>query len=205
MQANISQLWWVFPDGHVPLLDADTLARQAVEPGTPAFAQIVREFGEGVLLPDGSLDRKKLGSIIFNNASKRRTLNAIVHPVMWRTILWAVVRCWLKGERYYVLDVPLLIESKLDKYVGLVVLDALSRLNTQTSIEQKVTYADVLMDNSGSLEDVDDKVDALVTYLDRLSGWYWRLYWLLPPLGLVVAVATVARRILRPNKFRRSL
>ncbi|KIY47201.1 CoaE-domain-containing protein [Fistulina hepatica ATCC 64428] len=211
-------------DLHVPLVDADVLARQAVEPGTPALAQIVREFGEGVLLPDGSLDRKKLGSIIFNDGSKRRTLNAIVHPAVRRAMLWSVVKCWLKGEKYCVLDVPLLIESKLDQYVGLVVVvccrrdmqlsrlmqrdgstreDALSRLNAQMSIEQKVAYADVLIDNSGSLEDVDDKVDALVTHLDRLSGWHWRLYWLVPPLGLIVAVATVARRILRPNKFRR--
>jgi dephospho-CoA kinase len=107
---------------HVPIIDADVIAREVVLPGTRGLRNIVRTFGQDVLLPDGTLDRKRLGSIVFNDEAKRKQLNAIVHPaVRWR-MLREVVGCWLRGEKWCVLDVPLLIEGGLWKYVGLVVL-----------------------------------------------------------------------------------
>jgi dephospho-CoA kinase len=108
----------LFKSKDVPLVDADVLAREVVAPGTPALRKIVAEFGEEILLPDGSLDRKKLGSVIFNDEKKRRKLNAIVHPAVRKGMLMAVVRHWLKGERLCIMDVPLLIESKLYPYVA---------------------------------------------------------------------------------------
>lgn len=107
---------------HVPVVDADVIARQVVEPGTPGLAKIVKTFGRSVLLPDGSLDRKALGTIIFNDEQKRKQLNAIVHPAVRRAMLWGVIKCWLKGERFCVLDVPLLIEGPMWKLVCKVVL-----------------------------------------------------------------------------------
>jgi dephospho-CoA kinase len=107
---------------HIPVVDADVIAREVVEPGTHALAEIVREFGSEILKPDGTLDRPKLGSIIFSDEAKRKRLNAIVHPAVRRGMFWAVIRHWWHGEKVCVVDVPLLIESKLYPYVGRVVV-----------------------------------------------------------------------------------
>ena len=106
----------------LPVVDADVIARQVVEPGTPALAAIVRHFGSDILLPDGALDRAKLGGIVFNDEAKRKVLNGIVHPAVWRAIFWEVVTLWLKGKRICVLDVPLLIEGGLYKWVAKVIV-----------------------------------------------------------------------------------
>lgn len=93
-----------------------------MRPGTRALAQIVAHFGEDVLLPDGALDRPKLGRIIFNDEKERKALNAIVHPAVRRAMAWCVLGHWWRGERVCVLDVPLLIEGGLWKWVASVVL-----------------------------------------------------------------------------------
>ena len=128
----------------VPLVDADLIARQVVEPGTPALAKIQAYFGDGVIQPDGTLDRKKLGTIIFNDEEKRRKLNGIVHPAVRSAMLWQVLGYWVRGNKYCVLDVPLLIEGSLWKMVGKVVvvywyvvvicIAAFSFLNVRSSI-----------------------------------------------------------------------
>lgn len=106
----------------IPVVDADVIARQVVEPGTPALAQIEAHFGPQVIQGDGSLDRKQLGSIIFNDAAQRAKLNAIVHPAVRKAMWWEVVRHWFRGEKVCVMDVPLLIEGPLHKMVGKVVV-----------------------------------------------------------------------------------
>lgn len=93
-----------------------------VAPGTSGLAQIVQVFGPEILLPDDTLDRKKLGGIIFGDEVKRKQLNGIVHPRVRRGMLWAVIKCWIRGERVCVLDVPLLIEGGLWKLVAGVVV-----------------------------------------------------------------------------------
>ncbi|KAJ7190210.1 CoaE-domain-containing protein [Mycena pura] len=210
----------------VPVVDADVLARQVVEPGTPALAKIVAYFGPEVIQPDGSLDRKKLGSIIFNDEAKRRKLNSIVHPAVRRAMLWGVLKHWLEGRKYCILDVPLLIEGGLWKWVGKVVVvycssdvqlerlmerdkstreDALSRLNSQLPIAEKVQHADRVVDNSGSRKDLETHVDALVQSLDRDAGMTWRLSWLFPPWGLLSAILTLAwRAVSRSKKVKRA-
>lgn len=106
----------------LPVVDADVIAREVVAPGTPALAQIVAHFGEGVLQPDGALDRPRLGAIVFGDEAQRRALNRIVHPAVWRAIFWAVVGHWVRGKKICVLDVPLLIEGGLYKWVADVVV-----------------------------------------------------------------------------------
>ncbi|KAJ7643795.1 CoaE-domain-containing protein, partial [Roridomyces roridus] len=201
----------------IPVVDADIIARQVVEPGTPALAKITAFFGPEVLQEDGTLDRKKLGSIIFNDEAKRRKLNSIVHPAVRKALLWGVIKQWIGGSKYCIMDVPLLIEGPLWKWVGTVVVvycsadvqlarlmqrdgssreDALSRLNSQIPIADKVQYADRVIDNSGSLADLEAHVDLLVQALDRQAGWTWRLTWLLPPWGLCSALVTLGWRTL---------
>ncbi|KAJ7123152.1 dephospho-CoA kinase-domain-containing protein [Mycena epipterygia] len=211
---------------HIPVVDADILARQVVEPGTPALAKITAYFGPEILQSDGALDRKKLGSVIFNDEVKRRKLNSIVHPAVRRAMLWGVLGHWLRGNKYCIVDVPLLIEGGLWKWVGKVVVvycsadvqlerlmqrdsssreDASSRLNSQLAIADKVQYADHVIDNSGSLEDLEAHVNSLVQALGREAGWTWRLSWLFPPCGLLSAMWMLAwRAISRSRKLKRT-
>jgi dephospho-CoA kinase len=229
---------------HIPIVDADILARQVVEPGTPALAKIVSFFGPEILQSDGTLDRKKLGSVIFNDEVKRRKLNSIVHPAVRYAMLWGVLKHWLQGSKYCILDVPLLIEGPLWKLVGTVVVvywsvhclgismflssdesfsstevqlerlmqrdkssreDASSRLNSQLPIADKVKYADRVIDNSGSPEDLEAHVNSLVQSLDRDAGWTWRLSWVFPPFGLLSAMWTLAwRALFRSRKLKRA-
>ena len=95
------------------MVDADILARQVVEPGTRGLKAIVSTFGTEILQEDGTLDRKKLGDIIFNDEDKRKRLNKIMHPAVRRAIFWQVLGYWFKGYKYCILDIPLLIESGL--------------------------------------------------------------------------------------------
>ncbi|SAM06886.1 hypothetical protein [Absidia glauca] len=106
----------------VPIIDADKIAREVVEPGRRANRQIREHFGDEVFLPDGHLDRPKLGDIIFTDPSKRKILNACVHPAVRLEMLKQVLYHWLSGAKVVVLDVPLLFESKLDRFVGTTVV-----------------------------------------------------------------------------------
>lgn len=199
----------------LPVIDADILARQVVQPGTPALAQIVATFGADVLQADGTLDRAKLGAIVFADEAQRRKLNAIVHPAVRRAMLWGVLRCWWRGARICVLDVPLLIEGGLWKFVGAVAVvycspeiqlqrlmardgsareDAQARLNAQLPISEKVEYADYVVDNSGSVQDLKGQIEGFVAKLRRRAGWSWRLSWLFPPWGLLSAAWTLGWR-----------
>ncbi|KAG2138518.1 dephospho-CoA kinase-domain-containing protein, partial [Suillus clintonianus] len=196
----------------IPVIDADVLAREVVQPGTKGLAQIVAYFGSEVLLQDGTLDRKKLGAIIFNSEAKRKKLNSIIHPAVSRAILRNVFWCWLIGEKLCIVDVPLLIEGGLWKWMGKVIVvycsadvqlqrlmardnssreDASARLNSQLPIAQKVQYADIVVDNSGTLQDLEEQVRLCLVKLERKVGWSWRLSWLSPPYALISALWTL--------------
>ncbi|KAK0205444.1 dephospho-CoA kinase [Desarmillaria ectypa] len=202
-------------DKGVPIVDADVIARKVVEPGTTGLRQIVKCFGRDVLLPDGSLDRKKLGSVVFNDESKRKRLNAILHPAIRRMMVWEVVKHWLGGQKYCVLDVPLLIEGPIWKWVAQVVVvycpeerqlerlmqrdgstreDASARLTSQLPVGDKVKYADVVIDNSSTRENLEGQVTAFVQGLEKTVGWSWTLSWLVPPYGILSAAWVLTRR-----------
>jgi dephospho-CoA kinase len=162
------------------LIDADQLAREVVMPGRPALQQIADRFGPEVILPDGTLHRKALGAIIFNEPAARKDLDAITHPQI-RLAMWDQMH---QAEEAYpdklvVVDVPLLYESKLQAYYQKVMVvyvpervqlqrlierDGLSleaagqRLQAQMPIEQKKLLADIVIDNSGSLADTEKQI-----------------------------------------------
>ncbi|KAK0194453.1 CoaE-domain-containing protein [Armillaria mellea] len=201
-------------DKGVPIVDADIIARKVVEPGTTGLKQIVKYFGEEVLSADGSLDRKKLGSVIFNDESKRKRLNAILHPAIRRMMVWEVVKHWFCGRKYCVLDVPLLIEGPIWKWVAQVAVvycpeeiqlerlmqrdgstreDASARLSSQLPISDKVKYADIVIDNSSTRENLEGQVTVFVQELEKAVGWTWVLSWLVPPYGILSASWILAR------------
>lgn len=107
----------------IPIIDADVLAREVIEPGTSGFKLVVNHFGpDRVLKPDGSLNRAAIGDIVFHDPDQRKWLNGVVHPRVRKAIARAVVLNWLKGQWAVVLDVPLLIEAQLHLWVGDVVV-----------------------------------------------------------------------------------
>ena len=114
------------------VVDADRIAREVVEPGTPALAEIARVFGEGVIAADGSLDRPALGAIVFGDAEKLRTLNGITHPAVLREST-ARFRAAADADpdAIVVYDVPLLVESANEYPFDLIVVahaDAATRI-----------------------------------------------------------------------------
>ncbi|KAI0312212.1 CoaE-domain-containing protein [Amylostereum chailletii] len=201
----------------VPVVDADVLAREAVLPGTGAYRRIVRTFGQDIVTSDGYLDRPKLGAIVFSDEQKRKQLNAIVHPAVRWLMVRQVIRYWLGGERVCVLDVPLLIEAGIWKWVGKVVVvycsaeiqlqrlqrrdgstrdAAMARLRAQIPITEKLAYADQVIENSGGARELEDQVSAFVRRLQDEVGWSWRVD-VFPPFGVASALLTILWRRLK--------
>jgi dephospho-CoA kinase len=163
----------------VPVIDTDLIARQVVEPGEPALAQIVAAFGPGVLDADGRLDRRRLREIIFADATARRRLEAILHPA-----IRAEMECQSRaaGGPYQLLVIPLLAEGGRRDHVDRVLLvdvpeavqverlmrrDGVSReqaaasLGAQATRAARLAIADDVLTNTGRAEDLDEQVAAL--------------------------------------------
>lgn len=168
------------------IVDADAVAREVVEPGTPGLAEVVAEFGDGVLRPDGSLDRERLGSIVFADEERRGRLNAIVHPRVGERMRELVEQA--PPHAIVVYDVPLIAENGLAGMYDLVVVvdasveeqvrrlterrgmteaDARARIAAQATREERLEIADRVIDNSGTLEALAAQVDELWAELKR--------------------------------------
>ncbi|MEX2973420.1 dephospho-CoA kinase [Streptomyces sp. C184] len=162
------------------IVDADKIAREVVEPGTPGLAAVVEEFGDGVLAPDGTLDRPKLGGIVFADPEKLKVLNAIVHPLVGARS--AELEAAAGPDAVVVHDVPLLTENGLAPLYDLVVVvdaapqtqldrlvrlrgmaedEAKSRMAAQATREQRLAVADLVIDNNGPLEALEPQVRAV--------------------------------------------
>jgi dephospho-CoA kinase len=162
------------------VLDADVFAREAIAPGTPGYDEVLRVFGPGVERPDGELDRGALARVVFADAERRRALEAIVHPEVRRRVM-EQVQAHAGSDRVVVLDSPLLIETGGHEAVEVLVVvsastptqvarsvargmdeaDAIARIEAQMPLERKAEVADVILDNDGSLEDLERQVDRL--------------------------------------------
>ena len=178
------------------IIDADAAAREVVAPGTPGLAQIAEAFGPGVLGPDGALDRERLGAIVFHDPALRAKLNAIVHPLVrdWMTVAEraAAEAAAATGRDLIVVhDVPLLAESRrADGFDLVIVVDvppelqverlarqrgmtpdqARARMAAQASRDQRRAIAGVVIDNSGSLDDLDRRVAEVWADLQRRAA-----------------------------------
>ncbi|MGE8078559.1 dephospho-CoA kinase [Peribacillus loiseleuriae] len=161
------------------IIDADIAAREVVEPGQEAYQEIVEVFGTDLLLSDTSIDRAKLGGIIFHDEKKRRKLNEIVHPAVRKRMLQQKETAFELGEKVLFMDIPLLFESKLthmvDKTIliyvderiqlerlmkrnGLSEVDAKARIDSQMPLVEKKKLADAVVMNNGSLEESKEQV-----------------------------------------------
>lgn len=163
------------------VVDADRVAREVVEPGTPGLAALREQFGAGVLQPDGSLDRPALGALVFEDAAALARLNAIVHPLIGERTQQLVRAAERSGADLLVHDVPLLVENGLAPTYHLVAVveaslevrlarlagrglpeqQARSRIAAQADDAARQAVADVRLDNGGSREQLADQVRAL--------------------------------------------
>jgi dephospho-CoA kinase len=168
------------------VIDADAVAREVVAPGTPGLAEVVQEFGPGVLRADGSLDRDRLGELVFADESLRMRLNAIIHPRVGGRM--AELERQAGGAPVIVHDVPLLAENHLaGSFDEVVVVDvppriqlerlarerdmpraqAEARMRAQASRDERLAVATIVVDNSGSLAELDREVGELWAELRR--------------------------------------
>ena len=162
------------------IIDADVLARRAVERGSTAFDAIVRRWGTSVLSPDGHLDRAALRRTVFGNPTELEALNDIVHPEVERLREKRIAEARTRGDRIVVCDIPLLFEKKMvgifDKIVlvdaprplrlerlvedrGLRETEAMDMIAAQMPAELKRARADFVIDNAGTLTELERKVD----------------------------------------------
>jgi dephospho-CoA kinase len=170
------------------VIDADRVGHEAYAPGSECFQRVVEEFGPEVVAPDGQIDRKALGAKVFADPDRRRTLESIVWPWMRTTMEGRFAALRAEGIPVVVLEAAVLIEADWTPLVdevwlvtvapdiararlvarnGLTPEQADARIAAQLTDEQRARYAQVIIENSGTLEDLRARVDAAY---DRLSG-----------------------------------
>jgi dephospho-CoA kinase len=163
------------------IIDADVLARRAVERGTPAYQRIVARWGDAVLAPDGHLDRAALRGIVFSDPQELEDLNAIVHPEVERMRDALVEEARERGDRIVVCDIPLLFERHLGENFDRIILvdaprpvrlqrlvkerglrdaEAQDMITAQMPAELKRARADIVIDNDGTLTKLEQDVAA---------------------------------------------
>jgi len=172
------------------VIDADDLARRAVEPGSPGLERVVDAFGPGVRASDGSLDREAVAAKVFADPDARRTLESITHPEVFRLYRDEVDR-YRETDRVVVFDAPLIVETgaadgfdllvvvsasedaqvkRLMADRGMSELAARDRIASQLPLEDKVRVADVVIRNDGAVDELVPQVDELWAQLQRRAS-----------------------------------
>jgi dephospho-CoA kinase len=170
----------------VPVINADDLARVAVEPGSAGLARVVEYFGASVLTPSGELDRAELGKIVFSDPEARRTLDSIIHPIVRQLAAERFREIGEQGEPLACYEVPLLYEVGLDRtYQPVLVVTAplalreqriaqrdgfdraqiTARIAAQMPLEEKVRRADYVLDNAGTPAELVEGTDVVLAAL----------------------------------------
>lgn len=178
-KSTVAQL---FSERGATIIDADVLARRAVERGSKAFDAIVRRWGTSVLAPDGHLDRAALRRAVFGNPKELEALNEIVHPEVERLRVLRIDEARARGDRVVVCDIPLLFEKKMaDRFERIVLVDAprplrlerlvldrglreteaMDMIAAQMPAELKRARADFVIDNSGTLTELEQRVSGI--------------------------------------------
>lgn len=166
-----------------PIVDADVIARQVVEAGSPLLQEIAETFGREVLHEDGTLNREALGVIIFGNEEKRSRLNALMHPAIRKLMLSEKERYIEQGYQTVIMDIPLLFESKLEHYAEKILVvsvspdiqkqrlmnrnqlseaEAEARISSQLAMDIKEQRADAVIKNNGTIEETKQQLLAIL-------------------------------------------
>ena len=164
----------------IPVIDADEVARKVVEPNSQGVKEIRKAFGNDVFEEDGSLNRQKLGELVFSDVENRQKLDELLQPLIKIMILDEIEAYRQKGEKMIVLDLPLLFEKQYEELCEEIIVvyvprelqlerlmkrnqytkqEALSRIDSQLSIEEKRKRATVLLDNQGTIQQLYQQVE----------------------------------------------
>ncbi|KAK8954707.1 hypothetical protein KSP39_PZI002621 [Platanthera zijinensis] len=182
----------LFRSSGVPVVDADIVARDVVRKGTPGLRKVAIAFGDDVLLENGEINRSRLGQIIFSDPAKRKLLNRLLAPHISSSIFWEIVKLWVKGCKVIILDIPLLFEAKMDGWTDPIIVvwinpeaqlqrlmvrdgiseeDARNKINSQISLDWKKAKADIVIDNSGSIEDTRTQFQKVLKRVTTPLSW----------------------------------
>lgn len=167
----------------IAVVDADRIAREVAAPGTPAYVEIVRRFGKEILLPDGGIDRRRLGGIVFSDPDRRAALESITHPAIAREIAAALGRLESEGRELAVVEAALIFEAgrkgRFEKVIAvrcdrdqqvrrlmdrdkITKEEAMERIAAQMDPEEKARASEIVIANSGDLDATRAQVRALV-------------------------------------------
>ena len=170
------------------VLDADKVGHVAFKPGTEAWREVVAAFGRQILTPDGEIDRRKLGEVVFGNPEALLRLNQIMHPQIGKMVKAQLEEYRRQGVKIVVFEIPLLLETggaslvgevwvtvasestvlrRLEERSGLSGQQSLARIRSQMSNEERVKHADEVINNDGSLDELKAKVKELWGKLER--------------------------------------
>uniref|UniRef100_A0A6M2DHF5 Dephospho-CoA kinase domain-containing protein n=1 Tax=Xenopsylla cheopis TaxID=163159 RepID=A0A6M2DHF5_XENCH len=196
----------IFKDNGVPVIDADVIAREIVQPGKPAWRKIRAEFGTEVFYDNGEINREHLGKIIFSDVTKRQILNKITHPEIHRNVLKQAAKYLFLGHAFVVLDLPLLFETgKLLNYIYKIITvtceedlqlariigrnnfseeEAKRRISSQMPLDKKCEMSDFVIENSGSQSDTLDQTLKVLRVL-QASKEHWKIR------GILLATAAL--------------
>ncbi|VVB11756.1 unnamed protein product [Arabis nemorensis] len=182
----------LFKASGIPVVDADVVARNVLKKGSGGWKRVVAAFGEEILLPSREVDRPKLGQLVFSSDSKRQLLNKLMAPYISTGMFWEIIKQWAKGAKVIVVDIPLLFEVKMDKWTRPIVVvwvsqetqlkrlmerdglseeDARNRVMAQMSLDLKRSKADVVIDNNGSLDDLKQQFNNVLSEIRRPLTW----------------------------------
>lgn len=197
-------------DFNVPIIDADVIARQVIIPGRIGWKRVQKLFGDEILNHDQTVNRDRLGEIIFRDHKKRKMLNQALHGLILLEILKQILKNLIKGERFVILDIPLLFETKIALYLlsyKLVVFcqceeeqlrrlmirnpqlneqEAKRRIQSQMSTREKIKLADYCIDNSNDLEYTKEQVKKIYYVLKESKIYLWMRIFLCAGLTLGV-------------------
>ncbi|TIC53806.1 CoaE-domain-containing protein [Wallemia mellicola] len=220
----------------IKVIDMDLVARQVVEPGTPALHKIVERYGERVLKWDphtkkNVLDRPALGRILFADKSEKKWIEGVLHPVILKKTAWEVskayqrvLKAYITLTRVVVLDVPLLFEASLHKYIGISTLvycppsvqlerlmirdgitheEAANKVKSQIPIDEKLQLSDEIIYNDKTKQDTFTRIDEVVEGWYRRTSWWYIAQWVCPPLAAIQAAWIIysrRQRVVKVNK-----
>jgi len=164
------------------VIDADKVGHEVFKPGTKAWQEVVDAFGQGIISADGTIDRRKLGEIVFSNPGARAKLNQIMHPLIYEQVKSRMEEYGRKGVAIIIVEAPLLLEvgwkslvdevwvtsaseatviKRLKEQKGLSETQSLARIRTQLTDEERIRQADVVIDTDCALDELKERIEAL--------------------------------------------
>lgn len=177
-----------FEQENIPIIDSDLIAHQIMEIGQPGYKAIVNYFGTTILCNDQTINRRKLGEIVFNDKNKLKKLNELTHPIIYQEIKLQMEQYRLEKKKLVIIDVPLLFESGFESLCdGILVIsispelqikrlmkrnnftkkEALARINNQMPLREKEKRATYVVANTGTINDLENKLSDLLQKIGR--------------------------------------